>query len=77
MVSIESVEVGSIITCRYPRKGTSNMLANRKGEVTFNGVSAKGIPYITVRTNECLRNFRANRMVDLQVTSCNQPQEMV
>jgi hypothetical protein len=78
MTPIETVTVGSIIRCRYPRSGTSNMLANREGEVTFNGVSkSTNEPYITVETKDGPRNFRENRMVDLRVISCGKPKELV
>lgn len=77
MTPIETVVVGNIIRCRYPRSGTSNMLANREGEVTFNGRSKAGEPYITVQTQDGPRNFRENRMVDLQIVSCNKPKELV
>lgn len=63
------VNVGDKCTCLYPRKGNTNILANREFFVEKKGTGPNGEYVKAQLTDGTYRTFSTKRIVDLQVVT--------
>jgi len=64
-----NVSAGSVVSCKYPKHGTRNILKRHEGVVDRVGLGPNGA-YVTVRSKDGqYRTLRADRMIDPTVIS--------
>ena len=68
LVTKTNVNVGDHVSCKYPMRGTRNILTNRKGIVEKAGTGAQG-PYVQLRLDSGeFRTLSLKRAVDLVIS---------
>ena len=59
-----TIFLNCILSCKYPRKGTTNILKSRNGVVEYIGKGKAG-PYVTINMGvDGQRNLSLSRIID-------------
>lgn len=59
-----NLTIGQTVRCKYPRRGNTNILANREGTIVKNGIGKAGT-FVTLQlTDGSYRTLSTCRMVD-------------
>lgn len=61
---------GMILSCKYPKHGTRNILCMRLGKIVKHGRSVANGPYVTIRSADgTFRTLSRARMIDAKIVS--------